>query len=227
MHMQQKGFFMYNILKKQILFSEINTDDIRHILSCMNSQQQKFKKGAYIFIAEDSYPRVGILLSGKAQIIKENYHGDRMIIGNIKTGSLFGETYACMGLDKIPVSVEATEDCSALLLDVNLMLTTCENSCVFHNKLISNLLKVVATKNMQLNKKMSYITHKTIRGRLLAYLEDQAETADSAYFEIPFNRNELADYLCVDRSALSREMGRMKKEGLLDFDKKAFRLQVN
>ena len=149
-----------------------------------------------------------------------------MIIGSLEPGNLFGETYACMGLAKIPVSVEAVEDCSVLLLDINRMLRTCNNACMFHQQLISNLLNIIATKNMLLNKKMSYITHKTIRGRLLAFLEDQAEHANSNVFEIPFNRNELADYLCIDRSAMSRELGRMKKEGLLDFDRKAFRLQV-
>ena len=113
-----------------------------------------------------------------------------------------------------------------LLLDINLMLRTCNKACQFHQRLISNLLKIIATKNMILTRKMSYITHKTIRGRLLAFLEDQAERAKSNIFEIPFNRNELADYLCVDRSAMSRELGRMKKEGLLDFDRKTFRLQV-
>lgn len=149
-----------------------------------------------------------------------------MIIGMLEPGSLFGETYACMGLSRIPVSVGAIEDCSVLLLDINRMLKICNNSCVFHQRLVANLLNIIATKNMQLNRKMSYITHKTIRGRLLAYLEDQAEKANSDTFEIPFNRNELADYLCVDRSAMSRELGRMKKEGLLDFNRRTFRLQV-
>lgn len=217
---------MNKILLQHPLFAEINQQDINHILSCMDSRQQKFARGSFIFLAEESYPKLGILLSGRAQVIKENIFGDKMIIGNLEPGHLFGETYACMGLPKIPVSVEAVEDCSVLLLDINRMLRTCNNACVFHQKLISNLLNIIATKNMMLNKKMSYITHKTIRGRLLAYLEDQAEKANSNVFEIPFNRNELADYLCVDRSAMSRELGRMKKEGLLDFSRKAFRLQV-
>ncbi len=217
---------MYKILMKHPLFSEIARQDIEHILSCMDSRQQNFVKGSFIFLAEESYPKIGILLSGKAQVIKENIHGDRMIIGSLEPGSLFGETYACVGLPRIPVSVEAVEDCGVLLLDINRMLKTCNNTCAFHQKLIANLLNIIATKNMMLNRKMSYITHKTIRGRLLAYLEDQAERANSDRFEIPFNRNELADYLCVDRSAMSRELSRMKKEGLLEFNRRAFRLQV-
>ncbi|GAB1476577.1 Crp/Fnr family transcriptional regulator [Bacillota bacterium] len=217
---------MHDFLKKHPLFDGISAEDIKHLLSCMDSRKQHFKKGSYIFIAGSSYPRIGILLSGSAQVIKENYHGDRMIIGNIGAGAFFGETYACMGLTEIPVSVEALEDCDVLLLDVNKMLKTCSTACSFHHKLISNLLKIVASKNMQLNRKMSYITHKTIRGRLLAYFEDQAEAAASDTFQIPFNRNELADYLCMDRSAMSRELGNMKKEGLLLFKKKTFRLQA-
>ena len=217
---------MYKILMKHPLFVGIDEQDINHILSCMNSRQQKFAKGGFIFLAEESYPKLGILMSGRAQVIKENIFGDKMIIGNVEQGNLFGETYACMGLSKIPVSVEAVEDSKVLLLDINRMLNTCSNTCTFHQRLIGNLLNIIATKNMLLNRKMSYITHKTIRGRLLAYFEDQAENAGSETFEIPFNRNELADYLCVDRSAMSRELGRMKKEGLLDFSRKAFRLQV-
>ena len=217
---------MNNILMKHPLFAEISRHDLNHILSCMDSREQYFPKGSFIFLAEESYPKLGILLSGKAQIIKENISGDKMIIGGLQPGNLFGETYACMGLSTIPVSVEVIEDCGVLLLDINLMLKTCTNACAFHQRFVANLLNIIATKNMQLNRKMSYITHKTIRGRLLAYLEDQAEWANSDTFEIPFNRNELADYLCVDRSAMSRELGRMKKEGLLDFNRKAFRLQV-
>ncbi len=226
LHLQQKGIIMNKILLNHPLFAKMDQQELSQILSCLDGRRQSFAKGAFIFLAEESSPRLGILLSGKAQIIKENIYGDRMIIGDLEPGNLFGETYACMGLLKIPVSVETTEDCSVLLLDINRMLTTCGKACVFHQQLIANLLNIVATKNMLLNRKMSYITHKTIRGRLLAYLEDQAESSGSRAFEIPFNRNELADYLCMDRSALSRELGRMKKEGLLDFHRKAFRLQV-
>lgn len=226
LRLQQKGIFMNKILMKHPLFAGIALQDLNHILSCMESRQQSFNEGSFIFLADESYPKLGILLSGKAQVIKENMFGDRMIIGALEAGNLFGETYACMGLSKIPISVEAMEDCSVLLLDINRMLKTCSNACTFHQRLVANLLNIVATKNMQLNRKMSYLTHKTIRGRLLAYLEDQAERTNSDAFEIPFNRNELADYLCVDRSAMSRELGRMKKEGLLDFSRKAFRLQV-
>lgn len=217
---------MYNTLTKHPLFVGITLEDIKHILTCMDSRRQHFEKGTLIFMAYNSVPKIGILLSGKAQIVKENYHGDRMIIGTLSPGSLFGETYASMDLHTIPVSVEALENSLILLLDVNRILKICEKTCPFHQKLISNLLKIIATKNMQLNKKMSYITHKTIRGRLLAYLEDQAEKAQSERFEIPFNRNELSEYLCIDRSAMSRELSRMKKEGLLNFTKKTFHLQV-
>lgn len=217
---------MYTFLSKHPLFFGIDPKDIEHVLSCMGSQKQYFGKNSFIFVSGRSYPKIGIILSGKARVIKENIHGDKSIIGILDQGSLFGETYACIDLPLIPVSVEAVEDCTVLLLDLNRMLKTCENTCMFHQKLISNLLKIVATKNMMLNKKMSYMTHKTIRGRLLAFLDDQAEKAGSEQFEIPFNRNELADYLCVDRSAMSRELGRMKKEGLLDYNRRAFRLQV-
>ena len=201
-------------------FAQISEHEIDHIF--MHGQRQQNFKGSFLFLADESYPKLGICCQAGSGNKRKYLEIDDLD----SLGSLFGETYACMGLPKIPVSVEAVEDCIVLLLDINLMLRTCDNACQFHQRLISNLLKIIATKNMMLNRKMSYITHKTIRGRLLAFLEDQAERAKSNIFEIPFNRNELADYLCVDRSAMSRELGRMKKEGLLDFNRKTFRLQV-
>lgn len=148
-----------------------------------------------------------------------------MIIGKLETGDIFGETFACMGLDTIPVSVLATDPCKVLFLDAASLIKTCDKTCDFHHKLIANLLAIMAKKNTLLNAKMSYLTHKTIRGRVLAYLDDQAEKARSDKFTIPYNRNELADYLCVDRSALSRELRKMKQEGLLDYKSKTFLLK--
>jgi CRP-like cAMP-binding protein len=162
------------------------------------------------------------MLSGKAQIIKENVLGDSMIIGAVEASDLFGETFACMGLPFIPVSVIALEDCEVLELDINHVVRTCPTSCPFHQQMIFNLLQVMAEKNMFLNKKMSYLTHKTIRSRLEAYFIDCMEQQRSPSFTIAFNRNELAEYLCADRSALSRELAKMQQQGLIDYNGRKF-----
>lgn len=220
------------IILKNPLFYNMEKEDITHILKCLGGVKKTFGKGEFIFLAGQSEPEVSILLDGKAQVVRESYWGDVMLIGVLEPGDIFAETYACMGAKVIPVSVVAVENSEVLMLDLNRVIRTCNNSCAFHHRLIFNLLKVVANKTAHLNKKMSYLTHKTIRGRLAAYFLDCAEQAlqnDYNYFEnkkqnpgkieftIPLSRTELADFLCVDRSAMSRELSNMKKERILDF----------
>lgn len=218
------------IILNNPLFYNMDKDEITHILKCLGSVKKTFNKGDFIFLAGQSEPEVSILLDGKAQVIRESYWGDAMLIGALGPGDIFAETYACMGVNTIPVSVVAVENSEVLMLDLNRVVRTCNNSCAFHHRLIFNLLKVVAGKTAHLNKKMSYLTHKTIRGRLAAYFYDCAEqTMQNQYnenkkenpgkieFTIPFSRTELADFLCVDRSAMSRELSNMKKEGILDY----------
>ncbi len=214
-----------NVLLNNPLFQGIDAKDLPHMLNCLNSKKRRFGKGSFIFMAEESPPKIGIMLSGRAQVIKENYAGDRTIIDEILSGDIFGEVFACMGLNKIPVSVVTTEISDVLFLNAQRVAETCHSACEFHHKLILNLLSVIAGKNALLNVKMSYITHKTIRGRLMAFLYDHADRAQSDKFSIPYNRNELADYLCADRSAISRELSKMKQEGIIDYDKNIFLLK--
>lgn len=213
---------MIQILKSNELFANIQEQDITSMLSCLGSHRHKIGKGEFIFLAGESKPALGILLSGRAQVIKENISGDSMIVGSLKTGDLFGETFACMGLKVLPVSVVALEKCEVLLMDVAKIVSPCHSACVFHHQLISNLLRIIAKKNMLLSEKMSFLTHKTIRGRLEAYFAGQMQKCSSFDFTIPFTLSELADYLCIDRSAMSRELSHMKSEGVLDYRGKSF-----
>ncbi|HEX3038122.1 MAG TPA: Crp/Fnr family transcriptional regulator [Oscillospiraceae bacterium] len=208
---------MIEILKNNKLFFHINEEDIPALLKCLGSHKQSYPKDDFIFLADESAPAVGILLSGKAQVIKENILGDSMIIGTLKDGDMFGETFACMGKETMPVSVVALEPCEVLLLDVGRIVHTCQTACPFHQQLISNLLRIMAGKNEILSRKMSFITHKTIRNRLEAFFYDQMEQSGTYKFTVPFNRNELADYLCIDRSAMCRELSHMKEDGILDY----------
>lgn len=191
--------------------------DIPNMLKCLGARKQSFQKGEYICMAGRTEPAVGILLSGEAQIMKENRQGDAMIVGTLKTGDLFGEVYACMGEPILPVSVLALGKCDVLLLHVERIVHTCQNACPFHQQLIRNLLRIMAEKTAILSRKMEFIAYKTIRSRLEAYFYDRMERSGSSEFIIPLNRNELADYLCVDRSALCRELSHMKSDGILDY----------
>jgi CRP-like cAMP-binding protein len=213
---------MNSILKSSPLFFEIQDTDIASMLKCLGSRKQSYQKGEFIFLAGKSAPAMGIVLSGKAEVVKENILGDSMIIGMLQPGNLFGETFACMGKKVMPLSVIVLEKCEVLLLDVSRIVHICHSACPFHQQLISNLLRIVAEENDMLNQKMSYITNKTIRNRLEAYFYDQMEHSGSHEFTIPFNRNELADYLCIDRSAMCRELSHMKSDGILDYSGKNF-----
>lgn len=214
---------MTGILKSHQLFEGINKSEISSVLKCLKSYTKLFPKGDFIFLNGKSIPSIAILISGEAQVRKENILGDSMIIGTLLKGDMFGESFACISMAAIPVSVIALEKCEVLFMDVNNITNICTNVCSFHRRLISNLLKIIAHKNILLNQKMSYITHKTIRNRLEAYFHDIIEKSGSYTFTIPYNRNELADYLCADRSALSRELSKMKSEGIIDFNKNIFR----
>ncbi|MDD4414254.1 MAG: Crp/Fnr family transcriptional regulator [Oscillospiraceae bacterium] len=209
---------MYDILNKNSLFEGIEPANIQGMLKCLDSRLGKYKKGEYIFLSGQSKPAVGILIKGKAQVVKENILGDSMIIGSLVAGELFGETYACLGENTISVSVVAQEYCEVLLLDMGNVIKTCKFACPHHQMLISNLLRVIAGKCINLNQKMSYFTFKTIRGRLIAFFYDRMELNNSLEFRLPFGRQELADYLGVDRSAMCRELSNMKRDGLIDYN---------
>ncbi len=214
-------------LKKTELFDGIEQQDISALLKCLNSKTRTYEKDEFIFMAGESVPNIGVILNGGAQVIKENSQGDRMILRKLKAGDLFGETYASMESETIPVSVCATRETQVLLFAMRKTMLTCESGCVYHQQLIMNLMKIIAKKNALLSEQMFYLSHKTIRGRLEAYFIDKAEKNPSGAFTLPFKRRELAEYLCVDRSAMSRELGRMKKEGFLSEDKNAFRVNLN
>ncbi len=213
---------MINILKNTELFQNMTGEEITSILKCLNSKTKIFQKDEFIFLAGESKPLVGIIIYGKAQVIKENMQGDRLILRKLGVGDMFGETYAGMDIDVVPVSVTALEETKIVLFELKYMLNTCKSACAFHQTLILNLMKNIAKKSAMLNEQMSYLSHKTIRGRLDAFLFEQAEKNGSYFFSIPFNRRELAEYLCMDRSAMIRELQKMKTEGALSFNKNTF-----
>jgi len=217
---------MINILQKTELFQNMNEEEITSILKCLNSKTKTYQKDEFIFLAGESKPAVGIVIYGKAQVIKENIQGDRLILRKLGAGEMFGEIYAGMAIDAVPVSVSAMEETKVVLFELKYILSTCKSACSFHQTLILNLMKNIAKKSAMLNEQMSYLSHKTIRGRLEAFLIEQADKNGSYSFGIHFNRRELAEYLCMDRSAMLRELGKMKKEGVLSYNKNTFRINV-
>lgn len=194
------------------------------MLQCLSAIQRMYAKNSLVFAAGTPAESVGVVLSGRVDIVQEDFWGSASILARLEPGDLFGEAFSSAQVVSLPVSVIAVEDSEILLLDYQRILTTCTGACKFHDQLIANMLKVLAQKNIALTQKMEHLTRRTTREKLLSYLSTQALRAGSNAFTIPFNRQELSAYLAVDRSAMSSELGRMQREGLLTFDKNHFTL---
>lgn len=212
------------VIKELELFRGIN-DNMDSILGCLDPRQRSYDKNSTIFSIGDKVDWIGIVLSGRIQLLREDVNGYQDIVAQFGKGEIFGEAYACAGVDHTFVSAVATAQSEILFINIKKIITVCGDACTFHNKLIENLLGIVARKNIVLNQKIEVITKRTIREKITAYLENQRLMCSSEDITIPFNRSELADYLCADRSALSRELSRMRDEGILEFEKNRFRLK--
>lgn len=213
-----------DFLAQNPLFDTLSRTELERALDCLDARTASFPKGSLIFLAGNPAERVGILLEGSAQVIREDLLGNREILGNLGPGDLFGEVFACAGVDTLPVSVAAVEPCTALLIDYRRIISLCPASCSFHSRMVENMLRILARKNLMLNRKMEALSARSTRDKLMTYLTACARDAGSLRFEIPFRRQELADYLSVDRSAMSAELGRMQRDGLLTFTRNRFQL---
>lgn len=199
------------------LFRGFNIVELESMLKCLGARKEMYNKNDIIIMEGDSVPSVGIVLYGVVQIIKEDYMGNRNIVAEISKGNLFAESFSCVQTDKFPMTALSISESEVLWVDYKRITTTCSSACRFHHKLIENMLSIIASKNILLSQKIEYISKRTTGEKILSYLSDQAEKNGSCEFDIPFNRQELADFLCVDRSALSIELGKLQKKGILKF----------
>ena len=211
------------VLKKSALFSGIEEAEIDAMTDCLGMETRAFQKDELVFRFGDAVDSVGLVLAGRVYIVREDFWGNRNLVGTAGPGQTFAESYACTSAP-LGVAVLAAEKTQIAFFRVRRVLTTCPNACAFHARLVRNLLTVLAEKNLQMNEKLTHVTQRTLREKLLSYLSSEAARAGAASFEIPFNRQQLADYLSADRSALSAELSRMRSEGLLEYEKNSFRL---
>ena len=199
--------FEMQLLSRSPLFRGAGESGIGEMLSCLGAEERSYEKEEMIYRAGNTVTSLGVVMHGSVMIVNDDLWGNRSILDRVEPGQMF--------------AAEVTE---VLFLNVGKMLSQCPNSCGHHTQLIRNLLAISAQKNLQLSRRIFNTSSKSIRGRLLSYLSDQAVKNESERFDIPFNRQQLADYLGVDRSALSAELGKMQREGLLEFRKNHFRL---
>lgn len=213
-----------DILKSAKLFKGIEESDLYPLLSCLCAKTIHYDKGTTVFFNGEGIERFGIVLSGQVQVVQDDYYGNRSILSKIGAGSLFGESFACAEIKSLPISVIAMTDSELLFIDCNRLTVPCSNACGFHSKLIQNMLNIVSIKNIALTRKIEFMSKRTTREKLIAYLSDEAKNAGSSSFIIPFNRQELADYLSVERSAMSAELSKLRNDGVIKFHKNQFQL---
>lgn len=211
-----------SILKSSKMFRGIKENEILPLMGCLKVNIKKYKKGEYVIRSGDKVNFIGMVLSGLLIIEKEDYWGNNAILQELIPGSLFAESYACLPEAPVEVSVLANSDTEVMFFDLHKILYMCSNSCSYHTQLIFNLASTISEKNINLTKKVEYITKKTIRERVLAYLSNEAIKQGSSSIHIPFNRQQLSEYLSVDRSALSNEIGKLQREGLITCKKNHF-----
>lgn len=212
------------ILQHCVLFDGIRQEDRSAMLGCLGAKVMEVRKNQVIFQEGDPANTVGIVLSGSVQMIREDYYGNRSIVARIETSGLFGESFACSDTETYPVSIVAAEDSRVMLIDSRRITTTCCNACEFHNRMIFNMLKLMANNNLTLTKKIEVTSKRTTREKLLTYLTAQAKAQNSDSFSIPYDRQGLADYLEVERSAMSAEISKLRRDGIIDTEKSRFRL---
>ena len=214
----------YEVLRKCPLFMDISDENLTSILTCLDATVKIYEKKETIFSEGEPAKYIGIVLSGAVQIVQVDYLGNRNIVANIEAAELFGESFACAGVEAIPMDVVAREDTEVLLIDCLRITQTCSSACEFHRRMIYNLMKLVAMKNIIFHQKIEIISKRSTREKLMTYLVMQAKKNRSATFEIPYDRQELADFLGVDRSGLSVEIGKLCKEGFIQNRRKWFKV---
>ena len=227
MYLQRNEKFMKKyipILKRTKLFSGISEEDIESMLSCLDASVREFKKGEYVFRGGELIGQITVLLSGELHIQRDDYWGNRDIVNRISVGEMFGEAYIAPESGALPNDVVALEDSTVIFFNVKRITTVCSASCRFHSMVVQNLFYALSEKNRVLVQKLGHISKRSTREKLMSYLSEQAERQNSASFSIPFNRQQLADFLSVDRSAMSNELCKMRDDGLIEFEKNQFRL---
>lgn len=206
------------------LFTGIAPEDRKTMLHCTGYHVGSYKKGEIVAFESDNIRHVGIMISGAVDMVKEDIWGNKTMLVRMRKNEVFGETFACGEDSTAVVSFVVSEDATILFMPFCKMMHTCANTCAFHQRLTENMVKVIANKNRELMRKVEIVSKRTIREKILTYLSLQAQLQQSRYFEIPLGRVELADYLCVDRSALTRELVKMREDGLIDYDKNCFKM---
>ncbi|MBQ7981563.1 MAG: Crp/Fnr family transcriptional regulator [Oscillospiraceae bacterium] len=213
-----------SILKRTRLFAGVGEEETEAMLSCLQARHCTYKKGEYVLHQGEHLGNIMVLAEGKLHIQHDDYWGNRSIINIVRVGEMFGEAYIAPESGTLMNDVLAIEDSTVIFFDIKRIITVCSNACRFHSMVVQNLFFAIAEKNRRLVQKLDCMSRRTTREKLIAYLSEEAKRQGSGSFSIPFNRQQLADYLSVDRSAMSNELCKMRDEGLIEFERNQFML---
>ena len=214
------------VIRSAQLFSGVSEDELTAMLSCLKAEKKDFPKEAFVLRSGDTADSICLALAGTVLVIQEDIWGNRNILSKAGPGQTFAAAYACAPGSVLNVSVVAETPVTALFLNVKCILNVCPSACAHHSRIIRNLLSELAEKNLRFNEKLTHMGQRTTRSKIMSYLSTEAQRLGKYEFDIPFSRQQLADYLAVERSGLSLELGKMRSEGLLDFHKSHFVLKV-
>lgn len=212
------------VLRRSWLFAGVTDSEIETMLSCLDVKARSYKKGEYVFRQGERIDQIALVVRGELYVQQDDYWGDRSIIHNVSAGELFGEAYLAPECGIMLTDVIAALDSTVLFFNVRRIITTCSNACRFHTTVVQNLFFSLSEKNQKLMQKLGHMSRRTTREKLMSYLSEESRRHGSGSFSIPFNRQQLADFLSVDRSAMSNELCKMRDEGLLEFEKNQFTL---
>lgn len=216
----------FTFISKTALFRGCQEKEIKQMVKHLNFKTVCYKKKDVIFSNGDTVTDIGLVLSGSVQIEHNDFFGNKSILAIVEKGGVFAEAYACIPCEPLMIDVTANDDCEILFINVTKLFEPYSQSDS-RNKLIQNLVLISAQKNLQLSKHSIHTTPKTIRGRLMSYFSEQISAQNNNKITIPFDRQQLADYLNSDRSALSKELIKMKKDGLIEYHKNVFEITAN
>lgn len=206
------------------LFTGVGPGELNVMLQCLNPVVKEFQKDECLTVAGQDFDGVGVILEGEVMVAKENSAGRRVIMMTLGAGDMFGEMVAFSGERKWPATVIAQRDGKVMFLPPEKIVGNCRRQCPSHRLLITNMLKVVSDRALFLNKKMEYLSMKSMRGKICAFLLEQYKRCGTTTFLMPLNRNEWADFLNVARPSLSRELGKMREEGIIDFHRASVKI---
>ena len=216
----------FDLISKTALFRGCSPSEAEQVLGCLEHTVHAYEKDEIIYSRGRVVTAIGVVLSGSVRIENDDVWGNRSVLNVVGQGGIFAEAYACVPNEPLMVKVAANDDCEILFLSMAKVFEADGNTCPFHSKFLQDLVVVCAKKNLELSHRIFHTSPKTVRGRLMSYFSQQVSLRGSDRITIPFDRQQLADYLGVDRSALSKELGKMKREGLLDYRKNQFELRI-